>query len=71
MDAIWRLKFENTLGIPRICNKGILEVTDHDLALLLPKYKMAVKRSGEAKILFKISIQRFSRSLIKVFLLDF
>ena len=43
-DAIWRLKFKNVLGIPRIWNKGGL---------------------------LKISIQRFSMSLIKILFLSF
>ena len=49
----------------------IFELADRDFAIRFSKFKIAAKSSREDSILFKISIQSFTRSLIRIFLLYF
>ena len=47
-EAIWRLKFDNSLDILRIWTTGVVEVTDQDLALRLAKFPLSAKSTRAA-----------------------
>ena len=47
------------------------EVADHDLAIILSRFKMVVKILKEVLFLLKICIKGFFRSIIKILLLGF
>ena len=69
-NAIRHLKILNSSSFPRNWSTVIFGTAYHDLDISLSKFIMAVKSLGEAQIQVKIRIQGFSRSLIKILLLD-